>query len=241
MTRKTNRISSIFWTEHIDYVHTFKEHFARRIRKEQEHILNLESLHQFIASRANNFRITEPRSMAMHEFPEQELQHLFRKIFDETAKPRKPSHPTFRTLLHNAIKGCSAMENRVIFKMPKVQIPGFSQTISPCLGFLNGRFNLVVCEHITAEKSFARISHNLFAGQKLFEQQGDIWGDQQLYLLVEAGDEVVREQIEENRLNFQKHNVAVYTSVGDMAHVVNTEAREISEDIRSRISQIQSA
>jgi len=241
MTQKTNRVRSIFGPDHsLDYVRTFAESFARRIRRERENILSLSSLNQFIDSRANNFRITEPRSMAVNDAPELELQRLFRKVFDEMTKPRTTQRSTLRAQLRQSIRDYGVPQSRVIFDMPKVQIPGFSKTISPCLGFLNGRFNLVVLERITTENSFARISYNLFTGQKLFEQRDAIWGKQQLYLLVEAKDKNAEEQIEENRRNFEAHNVGIYTNISDMAIFIRDAAKVIPQDIRDKIT-VQSA
>jgi hypothetical protein len=242
MTQTTSRIRSIFGAEHnIDYVRSFKDVFARRIRREKENILNLEALCGFVASRANNFRITEPRSMAVYDTPDQELQRLFRKVFDEVAKPTRSPSSTFRAQLRQAIREYGVPKSRIIFDFPKVTVPGFSKTITPYFGFLNGRLNLVVVERITAVNSFSKISYNLLTGQKLYEQQDAIWGAQQLYLLVETDDSNVEKQVEENRRNFTSHNVALYTHVRDMADMIYKEARDVPEEMRRQIIALQSA
>jgi hypothetical protein len=238
MTEKIGRIHDIFGKDHsLDYVHSFKDSFARRISREKENILSLESLEMFINTRANHFCITAPRSMSVIASPAQELQRLSLEIFTDIPKQRKPQRPSIRMPLRKAIKACEVLENRVAWNLPKVQIHGFTRTFRPYLGFLNGRFNMVFPEHFTLENSFFLISRYLFMGQKLYENRSEIWGEQRLILLADAEDNAVMEQIEDNRATFDKHSVTIRTNVDDMVEQINAEAKDIPDDIRTQIAK----
>lgn len=242
MVRSNSRVQSIFGKKHMPYVKMFKERFAQRIRNERENIVNLEGLKAFISQRANYFRMTEPRSMAVESNPDEELQRLFREIFAGKVSPQKMPHPAIKTRLRKMIKEYGVSEERVLFNVPKIPVPGFSNTtITPCLGFMNGRFNFVVYRYLTARNAFDTISRCLLTGQKLYEQTDSAWGKQQLNFLAETDDKDVKEQVKDNQKNFDAHNVTVYASVDDMARAVNDKAAEIPEHVRSQISMIQSA
>ena len=238
-----SRVKSIFGKEHVPYVKMFKDRFAQRIRNERENILNLDGLKMFISQRANYFRMTEPRSMAVESNPDEELQHLFREIFAGKVKPQTIPHPAIKTRLRKMIKEYGVSEERVLFNVPKIQVPGFPKTtgLRPCLGFMNGRFNIVVYRYLTAKNSLDAISRCLFTGQKLFEHPDEIWGKQQLNVLVETDDNDVIKQVKDDQKHFDAHKVKVYASVDDMARAVNDEAKEIPEHVRAQISVMQSA
>ena len=233
MVQSDTRVRTIFGNKHLQYVQAFKDRFAERIRNERESIMHIEGLNTFIAQRANYFRVTEPRSIAVEDNPVRALENLYRDIFAETEKPPRQRAPNITALLFKMLKEYGIEENRIIRKLPKVPVPGYSETITPCLGFLNGRFNLVVPCHLTPKTSFAKISHNLFAGKILFEQSNVIWGEQKLVVLASPDDDNVKAEIEASRPAFKEHQVALLTSVEDAARYIKDEAtREIPEKYR---------
>jgi hypothetical protein len=238
MVHNCDRVRSIFGKQHnLSYVKMFKDRFAQRIRSERETIVNLDALKAFISQRANYFRITDPRSVAVDDLPEQTLQNLFREILGEVTKPEKSSLTPLRTQLYDKIKEYNIADNRFIQKLPKVPIPGFSRAIRPCLGFFNGRFNLVVSQRFTAGNSLIQIGGWLIKGQKIYGKQNDIWGAQHLNLLAAADDKYVMEQVEENIQTFETNHVTVHTSADAMARLIYDEAKDIPQDVLAKIAE----
>jgi len=237
VVQNCSRVHTIFGKKHdLSYVKLFKDHFANRIRNERDHILNLNALKVFISQQANYFRITEPRSMLVKDTPDQELKKLFREVFGEIAKPQGPRPPSLRTLLRKKVREYGLPENRVIFDLPKIIVPGFSATIQPCLGFMNGKFNLVVPQRFTAGHSLTQIGRWLLTGQKIHEKKSEIWGEQQINLLVDADNDCVVEQIEENRPSFDSHHIVIHAYVNDMQKLISDMAIRIS-DVAKEIPQ----
>ena len=232
MTQSLARVESIFNKKHLPYVEMYKDHFAQGVLNAE--IVTLEGLNTFISRLANEFRMTKPRSMRVENAPDVELQKLFKEIFPRVAKSPKKQTPDITAQLQKAIE-ITVPKNRVAFNLPKVQVPGFSKKITPCFGFQNGRFNLVLSEYFTARKSFSQISYHLFLGQKLSEEPHSIWGRQRLFLLAMTDEDAVKKQIEDNRPTFEAHNVSAHTELPDMVNLVKTEAMDISPAILAEI------
>ena len=241
MVEGYTRIQSFFGKEHLHYVKAFKDHFAQGIRNEQENVVSLESLKSFISRRANYFRMTEPRSIAIEKEPKLELQNLFEDIFAGTAKPAKVQHPNTRAQLCKAIKESDVDESRIIHKVPKITVPGFpGSTITPCLGFMNGTFNLVLHRWFSPGDALNQIGRCVVIGKKLSETRNHIWGAQKLVVLACADDDVAKERINDSRLIFEQNNVGVVTSVEDVVLLLKREAQAIDKKLYAQIIATQS-
>ena len=214
MTRKNKRIQTIFGKEHsLDHIRTFKDSFAERIRTERSRILELEALKNFIATRANSFLITEPRSIAVSD-PEQELSGLFEEVFGEPSKSTKEKPVSVKERFYEALqkKLGADLNQRVWTKFPRIEvpIPGFRQTIQPVAGFLNGAFNLVIERKLTPENSFKTMSCDMMIGRFIHEKKSSLWGEQRLIILAEMeGRAEVRKQVETFRPMMQDNKTEI--------------------------------
>jgi hypothetical protein len=240
MSPKNKRIHTIFGKNHsLDYIKTFKESFANRIRVERENINELNDLKMFIARRANNFIITEPRSIAVDN-PQQELVHLFTEIFGETLKttphPKRPSiKQKFLSTLERKLG--DELDNRVVINLPEIRIPipGVHKTISPCAGFMNGLFNIVLNERFTPKDSFQKISCDTMIGKFLHDKENEQWGKQRLLILadiVDNEDNEVKQQLEAFHPTMQAYKIELYTDVKNIVTTISKEAKELPERLR---------
>jgi len=239
MVQEYSRALTIFGKKHLPYLEMCKDHFAQGVLNEG--IVTLEGLNTYISRLGNDIRMTKPRSIAIENSPNLELQRLFREIFPKISRSSKKEIPDIATLLQEAIKQNGVPDNRIALCLPKVRVPGFSQTITPYFGFQNGSFNLVLSEHFTAKKSIYQIGYHLFMGQKLSEERHYLWGEQRLFLLAMTDNDIVKKQIEDNRPAFDNHNITVRTDIQDAVNFVKTGATDIPADILEKLVSEQSA
>ena len=239
MVQEHSRALTIFGKKHLPYLEMCKEHFAKGIINEG--IVTLEGLNTYISRLGNDIRMTKPRSMAVDSTPDLELQRLFRELFPKAEKSPKKEMPDITAQLHEAIKKNGVPNNRVALNLPKVRVPGFSNTITPCFGFQNGSFHLVLSEYFTPRRTIHQIGYHLFMGQKLSEERHYLWGDQRLFLLAITDDDIVKKQIEDNRSAFDNHNVTVRTDLYDVVNFIKTGATDIPADVLAKIISVQSA
>src|SRR5687767_13456111 len=81
------RIIKFFGSKDFDFalVNSFKKGLEERLRKERQNIVNHEQLVDFIDQRANQIRISPPRSIRVTE-PEKQLNDLFSELVGESAR-----------------------------------------------------------------------------------------------------------------------------------------------------------
>lgn len=236
MTRKNTRIHAIFGRGHsLDYIRTFKESFAERIRAEKNSISDLEGLKSFIARRANSFLITEPRSIAVDN-PERELSELFTEIFGENSKQKSKKCVSAKEQFYQALEKefGSDLDQRVVRKLPQIQvpIPGFHRTIRPCAGYLNGSFNIVVNEHLAPDNSFTKMSCNLMIGRFFHETPNEHWGKQRLIILAEIDNSSeLEKQVETFRPMMKEQEIDIYTDPEKIAATIQKEAKPLPKKV----------
>jgi hypothetical protein len=239
MTQNNKRIHTIFGKDHsLDYVKTFKNALVNKIRFERKNINNLDDLKMFIARRANNFLITEPRSIAVDN-PQQELTRLFTEIFGETLKTtpalkRPPIKKEFLDTLKR--KFGNELNNRVVINLPEIKVPIPGVTIRPCAGFMNGTFNIVLNERFTPRDSFKKISCDTMIGKFLYDKEDEPWGKQRLLILADIVDNEsneVKQQIEVFRSVMKTYKIKLFTDVKRIATEISEEAKELPEKLRA--------
>ena len=233
MTRgDTKRIRAIFGKDHsLDHIQTFKNGFADRIHAERDRLSGLEALKSFIANRANSFLITEPRSIAVGE-PNQELADLFKEIFGETLDREKKKQFSAREQLYQTLEKAfgTKLNDRVVKDLPTIDvaIPGFHKTVKPCMGFLDGSFNLVVERKLTPTDSFSKMSSVMMIGRFVSEKEDERWGKQRLIILADTGgNSEVRQQIDTFRPLMREHQTDICT-ITEMGTRVITESQPLS-------------
>jgi hypothetical protein len=233
MTPQNKRINTIFGkNHHLEYIKMFKNSFANRIRAERENIRDLNDLKMFIARRANNFIITEPRSTLVTN-PEQDLNSLFIEVFGETSEPIKKNKSTIKQEFFKALeqKLGNEIDNRIIRDLPEIEvpIPGVRRTIRPCLGFMNGMFNIVLNEKLTPEDSFRKMSYATVIGKFLFDNENRHWGKQCLLILADTADNhEVKQQVDAFRPVMRDHHSEIFTDSVLFATKVSEEAKSLN-------------
>jgi len=242
MTQNNKRVRHIFGKElSLDYIQTFKESFAERIRAERENFSGLDDLNDFIAECANSFLITEPRSIAVGD-PAQELSGLFTELFGETPKPKEEKRASAKERLYQALKkkfGAN-LDNRVVRRLPRIEvpIPNFCKTIQPCVGYQNGVFNLVVERRLTPDNSFQTMSSDMMIGRFLHEKPDSRWGQQRLIILADTdGNTEVNKQIETFTPLMEENNTGIFPDSRTGAKTIKKEAKPLSEKVLESLTR----
>ncbi|WP_162237579.1 DUF3037 domain-containing protein [Brevundimonas sp. Leaf168] len=115
-----------------------KRGFGNRIKMEFARRRSVESLDELSRKLANDFRISELRSVAVDD-PEQQLQHLF-KILVGDEEPKKKA-ARISTRMRNAF-----IAKRIVQYLdnpPAVNIPEAGIQINAPFGYQNGAYNLI--------------------------------------------------------------------------------------------------
>jgi len=234
MTQKNQRIRQFFGKQFsLDYLKTFKESFAERIRVERENLSELDDLKGFIARRANSFLITEPRSIAIDD-PQQKLDGLFTEFFGEVAKAQEEKRESAKDQLFKALKKKfgEKLDSRIVRRFPRIEvpIPNFHKTIQPCAGFQNGTFNLVVERKLTPDNSFQTMSCDMMIGRFLHETPDSRWGQQRLIILADTDDNAeVDSQIETFDPMMKENFTEIFRGSRKLATTIKKEAKPVPE------------
>lgn len=236
MCRNFGRIHSIFGKDHsLNHVKTFSSGIAARIETEKPGILNLDALENFIARRANSFLITKPRSIAIND-PDDDLNELYEEVFGKEAVGVKKKGISLKQSFLKILKEKIGPEfdNRVARYLPKIEIPvpGLHQKISPCLGYPNGVFNVVVSENLRSENAFQRLSYNMAAGKFLYEKPHPEWGRQRLTLLADTSNAPeVKQQVSAMKPMLSGNHVELFTDPEMMADRIINESHPLPESL----------
>lgn len=242
MTHDNKRVRHVFGSQlRLDYLQTFKESFAERIRAEKTNLYGLDDLKDFIARRANSFLITEPRSIAVDD-PQQTLAGLFTELFDEVAKTHVEKRESAKDQLYQALKKKFGvkLDSRVARGFPRivVPIPNFHKTIQPCVGFQNGTFNLVVERKLTPDNSFRTMSSDMMIGRFLHETPDRRWGQQRLIILADTDDNAeVDSQIETFDPMMKENFTDIFRGSQKLATTIKKDAKPVPEKVREFLNR----
>lgn len=136
-----DRIRTIFGSDSFDpnLVEGAKESLQARLNEEKENFQTLDDLNKFIATRANDLRITAPRFLKT-ENPQQELDNLFKEFVGGRLRKPKEKNPLLykidQLFSRPSLKG--KIETR-----KKIALPFVEKTIEFPYAYKNGRQNLI--------------------------------------------------------------------------------------------------
>lgn len=234
-SRYQSRINTIFGLkQNTDAIRFYVDRFATFVRNEWKDVKGVDELKQNITRLANNFIVTQPRSIGVIEPARKELDILFNEIFGgEKQKNVSRKQAIDEQLLKSIQKQLgSEWQNKIAINLPRIPVPGFEQrTIKPVFGFKNGIFNLVLAERIDTGNLLSKIGSNLIIGCKISETENERWGQQRLNLFFESDDAKVFRHIEENRTLFEEKKIKVYTAIEPLIIEVSKSAKSLPEDL----------
>ena len=177
------RIIKFFGPEGHDWkrINTFKKALQDRLEHEHPSIQTVESLQQFVATRANLIQITSPLPMKVFD-PEKDLTELYERIVGKAAK--RETRRDFKKLMGE--KFVEAGLQRKIVSDFRVEVPVLGKEVDIPFGFQNGRFNLITPVPFRAakpEQSFRTACKYAIEGQSLYSHPDQKLGELQLVVV----------------------------------------------------------
>lgn len=150
------RIARFFGREGHDWVriNSFKKGIEERVTAENARIHTLAELETFIAQRANQFRITDPRALKVHN-AEKDLRDLFDELVGGTPRGRR-LRQNFLVVLRQRFSQ-PGLERKVARDI-LVEVPSFDQKVTFPYGYKNGVFNLIKPVRFESEETSHAIS-----------------------------------------------------------------------------------
>jgi len=157
-----------------------KAAFEDRVAAEGGNIRTVDELQRFIDLRANQFRLTPPRSMRVEE-PERDLRRLFEELAD-SASPRREGR-RFRHEIAAKFRQAH-LERKLRCNIP-VHVPILGRQQQFEYGFQNGRFNLIQPASFRSEPSNSLNTACRYAiqGESLYGHEDEHLGQMQLFVV----------------------------------------------------------
>jgi len=164
-------------------INTIKKSIEKRLAKEQAlgELKNLEDLETFIAKRANQIQLTQPRPMKVFD-PTSDLDQLFVDIIGEPKRRTKSGGLKARIEESFERGGVNDRIQRDIC----VEVPIFSKSVQIPYGFQNGRFNLITPVRFESGDPDAAVKtacRYAVEGESLYRHEDQRLGEMQLLVL----------------------------------------------------------
>ncbi|MCH7687506.1 MAG: DUF3037 domain-containing protein [Planctomycetes bacterium] len=226
MASDNRRIIKFFGSKDFDLtlVNSFKKGFEERLRKEHGNIVDHEQLLDFVDRRANQIRISPPRSIRVTE-PEKQLDDLFAELIGESAR----RDTSFKDLLAKSLEQ-PGLESK-LYKSIAITVPIDGRQLQVPYAFQNGRFNLIKPVRFQSENPLQTAYRYAVEGNSIYETEHDKFG--KLQLLVVGG---FRSQSDENKplVNrvLENHHVSLYAmdEVDKLVHEILVTGKDLSAD-----------
>lgn len=177
MASDNRRIGKFFGSRDFDLaiVNSFKKGLEERLRKEHDQIVDHQQLLDFVDRRANQIRISPPRSIRVTQ-PPQQLDDLFAELVGESRRrdtrvkdrlERSFAQPEIEPKLYKSVAITVPIDGR------QMQVP---------FAFQNGRFNLIQPVRFQSENPLQTAYRYAVEGDSIYETEHDKFG--KLKLLV---------------------------------------------------------
>ncbi len=223
------RIIQFFGREGHDWIriNSFKKGMEERIEAENPRIHTLQDFEKFIAQRANQFRITDPRAMKVSN-PKRDLHELFTELVG--GNPRgNGERQSFQGYLRQQFAQ-PELQTKLAHDIA-IKVPTFDREVSIPYGYQNGRFNLiqpVKFESKEVSQAITTACRYAVEGESLYENPDPRFGDLKLvvvgrFLARKANNRSLVEKI------LREHHVKL---------VASTEVDQLVADIRDNGKEI---
>lgn len=228
------RIIKFFGSKDFDLslVNSFKKGLAERLRKEHENISDHEQLLDFADRRANQIRISQPRSIRVTE-PRNQIEELFGTLVGEGVQrvADDGSEASVRKRLAQSLN-LPAVKSK-IYKSVKVKIPIDGRELNVPFAFRNGRFNLIQPARFQSDNALQTAYRYAVEGESIYETRHERYGKLQLMVVGSF-----RDKNDENKAIVQrvleKNKVKLY-ALEDMDQLVH-EIQETGKDRTNHLS-----
>ncbi|MEQ8790698.1 MAG: DUF3037 domain-containing protein [Pirellulaceae bacterium] len=190
MASDNRRITKFFGSKDFDLamVNSFKRGLEERLRREQVRVLDCEQLVDFVDRRANQIRISPPRSIRVTE-TERQLDELFAQLVGGQIGRRETG---VKDLLAKSMAQ-PALKPKLYTSVP-ITVPIDGRQLHVPYAFQNGRFNLIHPVRFQAENPLQTAYRYAVEGDSIYETEHEKFG--KLRLLVVGS---FRSKLDENK------------------------------------------
>ena len=198
------RIIKFFGSENFDWtlVNSFKKGLKKRLQIERQNISDHEQLLDFVDRRANQIRISPPRSIRVTE-PEQQLNELFAELVGDSVR----REVGVKDRLAESLEQPSLQSK--LYKSISIEVPIDGRQLQVPFAFKNGRFNLIQPVRFRSNDPLPTAYRYAVEGDSIYGTEHDTFG--KLKLLVVGN---FRSRSDENRQIvkrvLQSHHVTLY-------------------------------
>lgn len=219
------RIIKFFGSKDFDLtlVNSFKKGLAERLRKEHKNIVDHEQLLDFVDRRANQIRISPPRSIRITE-PEKQLDELFAEFVGGITH----REPAVRDRLAQTLEQPSI--ERKLYRSIPITVPIDGRQLDVPYAFQNGRFNLIQPVRFQSDNPLQTAYRYAVEGGSIYETEHDEFGKMKLLVVG-----TFRSQSDENKqvVNriLESHHVSLYSmdEIDQLVHEILTTGKSRSD------------
>ena len=220
------RIIKFFGSKNYDLtlVNSFKKGLKERLRKEHDNIVDHEQLVDFVDRRANQIRISPPRSIRVAE-PEKQLDELFAELVGgPTHRERGEGDRLARNLEQPSIES-------KLYKSIPVTVPIDGRRLQVPYAFQNGRFNLIQPVRFQSENPLRTAYRYAVEGDSIYETEHDKFGKMKLLVVGSFRSKSDENKQVVNRV-LENHHVSLYSmdDVGKLVNEILTTGKNRSDD-----------
>lgn len=230
IARDNDRIRKFFGSQDLDWqkLRLLKAAFEDRVAAEAETIRTLDQLQEFIDLRANQFRLTKPRSIRIED-PQQQL----RQLFEELADSRSPRRQRRRFGRMIAEKLRRARLDRKLRRDISVTVPILNRQMRFDHGFQNGRFNLIQTASFRSEPSNSLNTACRYAiqGESLYDHQDEQLGAMRLIVIGDFRSKRDESKNDVGRI-LEAHKVKLYAEweLGELIREIATGGKDLTDE-----------
>ncbi len=198
------RIKTFFGSQgfHLKLIDSFKKGLQERIHKEHKNIVDHEQLLDFVDRRANEIRISTPRSIRVTE-PAKQLDELFSELVGESVQREARVKDRLADTLEQPLLASK------LHKSVPITVPIDGRQLNIPYAFQNGRFNLITPVRFQSENPLQTAYRYAVEGDSIYETEHEQFG--KLKLIVVGS---FRSKSDENRpiVNrvLESHHVKLY-------------------------------
>lgn len=220
------RIIKFFGSKGFDLalVNSFKRGLKERLRKEHKLIEGHEQLLDFVDRRANQIRISPPRSIRVTE-PEKQLDQLFAELVGGSTR----REPSVRDLLAQAL-GQPSIESKLYRPIP-ITVPIDGKQLQVPYAFQNGRFNLIQPVPFQSENPLKTAYKYAVEGDSIYGMEHEKYGKMKLLVVGRFQSRSDENKGIVNQI-LEKHHVSLYSmdEVGELVQEILTTGKNRSDD-----------
>jgi hypothetical protein len=172
------RIIKFFGSKEFDFdlVSSFKKGLKERLHKERECIVDHEQLLDFIDRRANQIRISPPRSIRVTS-PEKQIDELFAELVGGPIRRERRVNDRLTRSLEQPV-----LEPK-LYKSVPIQVPIDGRQLRVPYAFQNGRFNLIQPVGFRSDNPLQTAYRYAVEGESIYQTKHDEFGDMRLLVV----------------------------------------------------------